>query len=112
DFAMNSSYANDPKIRARIGAATVLVHPDEAARRGLAPGAAVELANGEGALPLALAISDIVPPGGGLVHKGRWPKHETSGANVNLLNPGRKTDLGESSQVHAVEAQLRAVTPS
>jgi hypothetical protein len=41
-----------------------------------------------------------------LVHKGRWPKLEASGCNVNVLNPGQKTDLAESSAVHSVEVQL------
>jgi hypothetical protein len=43
------------------------------------------------------------------VYKGRWPKLDPSGANVNVLNPGDKSDLGESSCVHAVEAEI--VTP-
>ena len=70
------------------------------------PGAPVVLANDCGRLPLTLSISDIVPPGVALVHKGRWPKLDPSGANVNVLNAGRKTDLAESSAVHAVEADL------
>jgi hypothetical protein len=43
-----------------------------------------------------------------LLHKGRWPKLEPSGHNVNVLNPGAKTDLGESSCVHGIEV---TVTP-
>ena len=35
--------------------------------------------------------------------KGRWPKIELSSANVNLLNSGVKTDIGESSAVHGIE---------
>jgi hypothetical protein len=53
-----------------------------------------------------VAISDVVLNGVALVHKGRWPKCEPSRANVNVLNPGLKTDIGESSCVHAVEAEL------
>jgi hypothetical protein len=41
-----------------------------------------------------------------LVPKGRWPGRDASGANVNVLNPGTKTDLAESSAVHGIEAEL------
>ena len=105
-WLLNSELGNDPRVRAKLGPADVFIHPAEAAARGLAPGAPVVLANECGRLPLALAVSDIVPPGVALVHKGRWPKLDPSGANVNVLNAGRKTDLAESSAVHAVEAEL------
>jgi hypothetical protein len=45
------------------------------------------------------------------VHKGRWPKLDPNGANVNILNPGHKSDIGESSSVHGVEAELRPLLP-
>jgi hypothetical protein len=48
-----------------------------------------------------------VPPSTILLHKGRWPKFELAGANVNILNPGRKTDIAESSCVHGVEVKIR-----
>jgi hypothetical protein len=34
---------------------------------------------------------------------------EPSGGNVNVLNPGGKTDMGESSQVHGVEVLVMPV---
>jgi len=107
EFAMNTSHANDPKIRRRLGSATVTLSPAEAHRRGLITGESVELTNETGSLPLVVKISDTVLDGTALVHKGRWPKYEESSANVNVLNPGHKTDIGESSCVHAVEAELR-----
>jgi hypothetical protein len=45
-----------------------------------------------------------------LSHKGRWPRQEPEGANVNVLNPGRKTDMGENSCVHSVEVALTRLT--
>jgi anaerobic selenocysteine-containing dehydrogenase len=84
----------------------LFIHPDEASARSLAPGAPVVLQNECGRLPLTLAVSETVPPGVALVHKGRWPKLDPSGANVNVLNAGRRTDLADSSAVHAVEAEL------
>jgi hypothetical protein len=40
--------------------------------------------------------------------KGRWPKREAAQANVNMLNPGQKSDMGENTYVHGIEV---TVTP-
>ena len=105
-WLMNDSYANDAKIAEQLGEATVTLHPDDAAARGLSPGDRVSLANRTGSLSLALAVSDIIPPGAALSPKGRWPKREGAGVNVNALNPGVKSDMGESSCVHGVEVMV------
>ena len=105
-WLMNDSYANDPKIEAQLGAASVALHPEDAAERGLVAGHRATLANDTGSLELAVAISDTVPRGIALSHKGRWPKREGQGANVNVLNPGIKTDMGASTSVHGVEVTV------
>lgn len=107
EWTMNSSYANDTKIRGRLGHAVVLLNPEEASARRVLDGMLVELANNEGRLQLTARLSSDVPRGVALVHKGRWPKHDPNGANVNVLNPGVKTDIGESTSVHGIEADLR-----
>jgi anaerobic selenocysteine-containing dehydrogenase len=108
DWTINGSYANDPKIGRRLGAATVTVHPDEALARGLAPGALVTLRSVQGELTLQLATDDAVPPGIAYAPKGRWPRQEGSNANVNALNQGQKADMGGSSAVHGVHVSLGA----
>jgi anaerobic selenocysteine-containing dehydrogenase len=105
-WLMNATFGNDPKLRHRIGPASVALHPREAAGRGLRAGDPVTLRNATGALRLAVEISDAVPPGVAYAPKGRWPSHEAAGANVNALNPGDKTDMGESSAVHGVLVEL------
>jgi anaerobic selenocysteine-containing dehydrogenase len=105
-WLMNSTFGNDRKLRHRIGPATVALHPREAAGRGLRNGDAVTLRNATGALRLVVEISDAVPPGVAYSPKCRWPSHEAAGANVNALNPGAKTDMGESSAVHGVLVEL------
>ena len=74
-----------------------------------APVSNVVLANGEGTLELVARISDAVPLGVLMSPKGRWPGREASGANVNVLNPGAKSDMGDATAVHGVEVQLRAL---
>jgi anaerobic selenocysteine-containing dehydrogenase len=103
---LNDSFANDPKLARRLGPATVSLHPADAAERGLTPGEQVLLANETGSLALRLAVSDDVPRGVALSHKGRWPKREDARANVNVLNPGEKADMGESTAVHGIEVTV------
>ena len=105
-WLLNDSFANVEKVARRLGAATVALHPTDAAERGLADGDDVFLANETGRLPARVILSDGLPRGVVLSHKGRWPKREESGANVNVLNPGEKSDMGESTAVHGVEVAV------
>ena len=108
---MNGSYANDPKIEKQLGPAMVTINPADAEARGLAAGSRVRLSNGTGSLELAVALSDKVPPGVALSPKGRWPRRAgKQRANMNVLNPGVKSDMGESSAVHGVEVEIAAVS--
>ena len=107
---MNDSYANDPKVEKQLGQATVTINPADAEARGLAEGNLVRLSNATGSLELTVALSDKVPPGVALSPKGRWPRRAgKERANVNSLNPGVKSDMGERSAVHGVEVEIGAV---
>lgn len=110
EFSMNSSHSNDPRVLRRMGPPLVRLNAFEAARRELTEGQAVLLHNESGELALTVCISDVVPPGVALIYKGRWPKLDKGGANVNVLNPGLKSDLGDGNAVHSVEAYLRPLT--
>ena len=108
-WLMNDSYANDRRIAERLGEATVTLHPADAAARGLTEGQRVRLSNETGSLELALAVAETIPPGVALSPKGRWPRQEAgTHANVNILNPGLKSDMGESTCVHGVEVEIAA----
>ena len=107
---MNDSYANDGKIQKQLGRAIVTINPADAEARGLAAGSRVRLSNETGNLELEVAISDMVAPGVAHSVKGRWPRSAgPNRANVNTLNPGVKSDMGESSAVHGVEVEISAV---
>ncbi len=109
-WLMNDSYANDPKVEKQLGPATVTINPLDAEIRGLLAGSRVRLSNETGALELVLEISDMVPEGVALSPKGRWPRREgPARANVNALNAGVKTDMGDSTAVHGVEVAISAV---
>ncbi|HWA46826.1 MAG TPA: molybdopterin-dependent oxidoreductase [Dongiaceae bacterium] len=108
-WLMNSSYNSDAKIADKLGPDDVVLNAADAARLGCAEGDTLLAANETGRLELRLHIGDIVPEGVALSHKSRWPKLSKQHANINALNPGRKTDMAESSAVHSVEVQLTKV---
>jgi anaerobic selenocysteine-containing dehydrogenase len=108
-WLMNSSYGNDDRIRKFLGEQNVSVNPVDVERNGLHDGDYVELVNDAGRLgPLKLIATEAVPAGAVVVPKGRWPSLEgDTGANVNVLNDGRKSDLGASTSVHSIQAILQ-----
>jgi anaerobic selenocysteine-containing dehydrogenase len=107
NWLMNSSYGGEERIRRQLGPQTGYVNASMAKTAGLAEGELVLLYNETGELPMRVGYDEGVPPSTILLHKGRWPKFETAGANVNVLNPGLKTDLAQSSSVHGIEVRIR-----
>ncbi len=108
-WLLNDSFANVEKIAARLGPATVAVHPLDAAERGLIEGDKALLFNETGQLRVHVTFSTDLPRGVALSHKGRWPNREETGATVNVLNPGRKADMGASTAVHSIEVTIMPV---
>ena len=109
-WLMNDSYANESRIAKEMGPASVAIHPDDAAALGLKEGDEARLSNETGEIVLMVRLSNEMRQGVALAHKGRWPKREENRANVNILNPGIKTDMGESSSVHGVEVTVTPLT--
>lgn len=106
-WLLNTSFGNVGKIAKRLGAATIALHPLDAAERHLAAGEAAIVHNSCGSLELGVVICDGIPRGVALAHKGRWLATDPGHANVNVLNPGFKSDMGESSAVHSVEVLVQ-----
>ncbi len=104
EWLMNSSYGNDPKVAERSQSGMVYINLAEAKRRGLAPGRKVRLSTSTATLDMAISISDRVPDGVALAYKSPW-----GDKNINALNPGLKSDLGESTAVHSVTVTLEAI---
>jgi anaerobic selenocysteine-containing dehydrogenase len=111
-WRLNDSFANVEKIAARVGPDTITLHPADAAERGLAEGDEAVAVNETGRLPLTVTLSETLPRGVALSYKGRWPKREAKQANVNVLNPGHKTDMGESTCVHGIEVTVTRLAGS
>jgi anaerobic selenocysteine-containing dehydrogenase len=108
-WLLNDSFANDPRVRKRLGETQVTLNPTDATERGLAEGDRVVLRNETGNLRCVVSISPAVPAGVALSQKGRWPKLEPGGTNVNVLNPGEKSDMGQSTAVHGIEVSVEPI---
>ena len=106
-YLMNSSYGNDPKILERLGPATVTINPQDAEFRNIVEGDLVSMSNETGILTLTAKVSDMVPAGTAISAKSRWIMHEPGKANVNILHTPHKTDMGESTSVHATQVLLQ-----
>lgn len=109
-WLLNNSFANVEKIAARLGSATVALHPLDAAERGLNEGDTVELTNETGQVRLHVTLSTDIMRGVAVTQKGRWPSREGTRASVNVLNSGRKADMGESTAVHSIEVSITAIS--
>lgn len=107
-WRLNDSHANDTTIARRSGPATVTVHPADAAELGIADGDKVRLRNDSGQLELHAEIAEIAAPGVLVSHKGRWPKLEAGGHNVNVLHEPHSADIEGCSAVHGTHVTLEA----
>jgi anaerobic selenocysteine-containing dehydrogenase len=106
-FQAHTAYAGVEFLRRREGPPYCILHPDEAARRGLSDGANVRLYNERGAVGLVLRVSDEVRPGVVLV-PGQRPDGETLEGTVNLLCSDRYTDLGDGATYQSTFLDVEA----
>jgi anaerobic selenocysteine-containing dehydrogenase len=105
-YFLNSIFANVPRQQRRAGVATLVIHPDDAAPRGIVTGDEVSVANSRGSF-LALAdVSDRVRPGVVASTKGRWPAYAKGGATINATVDERDSDMGGGAVFHDNRVQV------
>ena len=92
-FQSHTAFSGVASLRAREGKPCCVLHPQDAAVRGLTEGQPVRLVNDLGAITLKLQVRDEVQPGVVLV-PGQRPDDETMEGTVNMLCSGAFTDLG------------------
>ena len=82
---LNSTFAETGGSRQREGGPALMIHPEDAAREGLAEGAVVTIGNARGEVRLALQVTVTVKPGV-LVHEGLWANGDfLDGEGINVL---------------------------
>ena len=95
-FQAHTAFSGVGFLRQREGKPFCVLHPEDAAKRGLKHGDEVRLFNDRGAIGLMLQVSDDIQPGVVLV-PGQRPTSEAVSGTINMLCSDRYTDMGEGA---------------
>jgi anaerobic selenocysteine-containing dehydrogenase len=95
-FQSHTAFSGVAFLREREGAPCAILHPDDAAARGLQHGQKVRLVNHRGTVGLILKVRPEVRPGIVLV-PGQRPDEEALEGTVNMLCGDGYSDMGEGA---------------
>ena len=84
----------------------LLMHPDDAAARGLKDGDAVRMFNDLGDVRCNLQVGTWIRTGTVMLPKGLWRKHTANGYTANALAPDTLTDLGGGACFNDARVQV------
>jgi anaerobic selenocysteine-containing dehydrogenase len=90
----------------------LLMHPDDAAERGLADGDAVRVFNALGEVRCNLQVGASIRPGTVLLPKGLWRKHTANGYTATALAPDTLTDVGGGACFNDARVQVEKIARS
>ncbi len=115
----NSWMHNVPALMRGKDRCTLLIHPSDASRAGIRPGAVAEVSTSEGSLSVPAEISDEMMPGvvslphgwgHGLDGTRLRVANDRPGVNSNLLNPAHLVDVPSNTQVvNGVPCRVRTL---
>ena len=111
---LNTSFTETPGSRRREGRPTVLLHPEDAARLGVADGGRTRLGNARGELVLHARLFEGVQPGV-LVVESVWPSEAYEGGiGINALTSDEPAPPAGGAVFHdtAVWAEAAAAAPA
>jgi anaerobic selenocysteine-containing dehydrogenase len=110
------SPASDRRISSTMGelaapltTPSLLMHPSDAAARGLKPGAEIRVWNGLGEVFLPLEITDAVPLGVVSSEKGAWLRTSRNGQTISALaSADLRADLAEGACFNDTPVEVSA----
>jgi anaerobic selenocysteine-containing dehydrogenase len=102
--SVTSTLAELPRPEVRL-----LVHPDDAAARGLQDGDTVRVFNALGEVRCKAQVGAWTRPGTVVLPKGLWRKHTANGFTSNALAPDTLTDLGGGACFNDARVQVEVV---
>jgi len=91
---LNSTFSAQAVFVRREGEASVTLHPQDAAARGIEEGQLVEVFNDRGRFQASARVSDAARPGLVVGLSIWWPKMCPGGRNANAVTSQELTDLG------------------
>jgi anaerobic selenocysteine-containing dehydrogenase len=110
-FQSHTAFSGVAFLRGREGAPCCVLHPAEAAARGLTDGQPVRLFNERGSVGLTLHVRDEVQPGVVLV-PGQRPDDEAVSGTVNMLCSDDFTDMGAGATYQSTWLDIAPWNPS
>jgi anaerobic selenocysteine-containing dehydrogenase len=106
-FQSHTAFSGVAFLRNREGAPCAVLHPADAASRGLSDGQVVHLRNDRGHVSLRLLVRDEVRPGVVLV-PGQRPDQEAEAGTVNMLCADGYTDMGAGASYQSTWLEVTA----
>lgn len=91
---LNTSFANLPRFLEQEGAPKLEIHPEDAARRGIAAGDRLRIFNDRGAFHARAVLTDRVREGLVVCPSIWWRKLSGDGENANAVTSAALTDIG------------------
>jgi anaerobic selenocysteine-containing dehydrogenase len=91
---LNSTFGNVESLRREAGEPSVEMHPDDAAKRRIAPGQWVRVFNDRGSYKARAVVGESVRPGVVVCLGVYWNRYTQDGTNVNATTSTALTDFG------------------
>ena len=101
DRTISSTLAEIPRPQVRL-----LMHPDDAAERGIADGDGIRIFNALGEVRCPAALGSWIRRGTVSLPKGIWRKHTANGYTGTVLVPDTLTDLGGGACFNDARVQV------
>ena len=110
---LNSSCGNMARQRRIAGEPAVMIHPDDAAQRGILDAQPVHVFNDRGSFSAVARVTTNVSLGVIVAPMGHWRKFSSSRSTVNVCNPTAFADLGHAPTFSNNMVEVRRLfTPS
>ncbi|HYV96057.1 MAG TPA: molybdopterin oxidoreductase family protein [Gemmatimonadaceae bacterium] len=106
---LNSTFVNIDKLRRSVGRPECIVHPDDAAPRGIRAGDEVEIRNDRGAFTAIARVEDGIRRGVIWAPSIWWTKLAPDGRNANDTTSQRETDLGHGPVFYDNQVEVTRV---
>lgn len=106
---LNSQYANEDEKRRRQGEFSVMIHPKDAADRGIVKGETVRVFNDRGHFEGPAVLTEDVMPGLIMANVGHWATNTHSGTAVNAVTADVHCGLGMAGTFNDSLVEVRRV---
>ena len=108
---LNSTFANQRRQHAAQPSPEVVLHPDDAAPRGVEDGATVRVFNDRGDFACVARVSDEARPGVLVAPMGWWNADYIDGRGAQATTSQLLTDSGEAPTFNDNRVELQPISP-